>query len=338
MANSHPPLLRKETLCGAFISAAMMVIGCAHQPQPGSPLPPPDRDPNTLVTGQENMNDAIRFSQISRKGDPRIKRIIARLRQSTLGEEMYQYAVDKNLTFQWESGNKTRKGAYYFDKNRIVVDINHTDDGVISTLSHEIRHSWHDNTLDISSWKLDPVGKWQAWQFMEADSCAFNTYFVAEYQRETNHTLVSGSTFSREVTNSYAKKDPQLRDYMMDALEPCFALVVRYYQDEHLEVLRAYQKRYTGTFNHAAESGRYKHAFQSDFSPVTPDEKETLFSRFMNLTLDPGKAMPPASRPQDLLQWIGRQSGYKEPKDGTEMNAMQADFQRMRTLIIQELR
>ncbi|MGZ9096919.1 MAG: DUF6782 family putative metallopeptidase [Micavibrio sp.] len=339
MANSQPRLWRKGTLCGAFLGAAMAMTSCAHQPsQTGSPLPPTGRDPNALVTGEENMKDAIRFSEIDRRGDPRIKRIIARLRQSTLGEEMYQYAVDKNLSFQWETGVTTRKGAYYFNNNRIHVDVNHTDDGVISTLSHEIRHSWHDNTLNIPSWKLDPIGKWQAWQFMEADSCAFNAHFNAEYQRETGHTLVSRSTFSASVTNSYAKKDPQTRNYMKDALEPCFALVVQYYQDEHLEVLRTHQKGYTESFNRAAQSGRYNHALRSYFNPATPDEKAALFTRFMNLTLDPQKALPASSRPQDVLQWVGQHSSYKAPKDEAELNAMQLEFQRMRARIVQELR
>jgi len=291
-----------------------------------------------VITGEENMKDAIRFRDIDRRGDPRIKRIIARMRQSTLGEEMYQYAVDKNLSFQWETGVATRKGAYYFDKNRIHVDVNHTDDGIISTLSHEIRHSWHDNTLNIASWKLDPIGKWQAWQFMEADSCAFNAHFVAEYQRETGQTLVSGATFSASVTNSYAKKDPQARDYAKDALAPCFALVVKYYQDEHLNVLQAHQKNYTATFNRASQSGGYKQAFRSYFNPATPDEKTALFARFMNLTLDPQKAIPAASRPRDFLQWVERQSAYKEPKDEAVINALQAEFQRMREHIVHELK
>lgn len=333
MAKSHAPLFRSKTLCGAFLSAAMALTGCAHQPEQAAPASPTASTPDAEVT--QYSVEAIPFSQIERRGDPRIKGILARFRQSPLGEEMYQYAVDNDITFQWEYGRKDRKGAYYFANKKIVIDIIHSDDGVLTTLAHEIRHAFQDNTLKIAYWNLDPRGKWQAWQFMEADSCAFSTYYIAEHQRATNQTLRLDSSFNSDVTKSYMQKDAAGRSYVKDALEPCFKLVVKYYQKEHMSVLRDYQTTYRSTFNSAVSSGSYSAALASGFNPASGENKKSLFLRFMNLSFKPDGAQPPDT-PADFMDWLEQQSAYKAPADEEEIAAMQAEYDSMRQRMQQQ--
>ncbi len=338
MAKSHAPLFRSKTLCGAFLSAAMALAGCANSPPPPpGPVNPaqPRLDPVTVPNTARSF-ESIPFREIDHRGDPRLKGIIAKLRQSPLGEEMYQYAVGKDLEFQWEFGRKDRKGAYYFSEKRIAVDVIHTDDGVLTTLAHEIRHAYQDNTMNIASWKLDPQGKWQAWQFMEADSCAFSTYFIAEHQRTTGQSLNLDAAFNSDVTKNYTKKDAGTQDYVKDALEPCFALVVKYYRSEHLGVLHDYQKRYRDSFNDAVASGDYKRALDYNFTPSTPEYKTALFLQFMNLTLSPKNALP-QTNPSDFMKWMEQQSSYKVPEDEAEISSIQNEFYDMRQRIMNNL-
>lgn len=344
MAQSHQGALYNKALCSIFLSSVMVLAGCSNR-QPASESPPPLEPDATyditqaLKTGEENFDTAISFKNIQRDGDLRIRRIIARMRMSSVGEEMFQFAVKNDIEFQWEEGVKTRKGAYHYGINRITVDALHSDDGVLSTLSHEIRHAWQDKILDVTRWVLEPADHWRASQMIEADSCAYNAHFVANYNDETLYMLDLKNSFSQKVTRGYAEKPASERNYMDDGLDPCLNIVLRPYSTLHMSNLREYLSRNTMSFNEAATSRTYKMVYKSGFETLDIHRKSALFMRFVNNTLDSETILPEAKQmtAENFLGWIKERTPFRTPEDEEEVMMMENDFRAVRQKLINAL-
>ena len=362
MAKSHLGTAHSKKLCGIFLTSVMMLGGCSttqprgdtpppepeptphptHTPVPTPPPPPPPALYDTTkiqVTGEEEYQTPVLFSRLEKDGDPRIRRIIARLRMSSVGEEMYQYAARNNIQFLWETGEATRKGAYYYNHRRIVVDSWHSDDGVLSTLSHEIRHAWQHKTLNVTQWVLEPADHWRMSQMIEADSCAFNAHFVANYKDETGYMLNLRNSFSRRVSEDYTNKPAAERNYMQDALEPCLKTVLRPYSNLHMKNLRAHVSRNTQSFNEAATSRAYKIIYRSGFNTLDTNRKSALFMRFINDTLDSKTILPDATEmtAESFLKWVEERTPFRTPEDEQEVQQMEQDFRVMRQKLINAL-
>ncbi|MBI2234744.1 MAG: hypothetical protein HYU57_07175, partial [Micavibrio aeruginosavorus] len=153
---------RIQTTLGAiFMAAAQFLSSC------------------TPVTGEENLTGSTPLAQIQEQGDARLKRIVARLRSSTLGEQLYAYAVQGNTRIQWiTKGNKA--GAYSADNKLIELKVSMPDDALILTLAHELRHHWQFTALKLRTWINSPIQQWQLMRFVEADACAFTAHFSAQ--------------------------------------------------------------------------------------------------------------------------------------------------------------
>ncbi len=344
MAQSHPSAFQNVALRNIFFSSVIAMAGCSSAQH--IPESPPLREPDatydttqTLKTGEENLDTPVSFKKIHKDGDSRIRRIITRMRMSSVGEEMYQFAVKNDLEFQWEEGVASRKGAYHYGVHRITVDAMHSDDGVLSTMSHEIRHAWQDKVLNVSNWILEPADHWRASQMIEADSCAYNAHFVANYKDETGYMLDLKNSFSQKISRAYTEKPTVERSYMDDGLNPCLDIVLRPYSLLHMSNLREYLSRNTMSFNEAATSRTYKMVYKSGFETLDINRKSDLFMRFINNTLDDETILPEAKQmtAQNFLNWVQERTPYRTPEDEDEVRMMEQDFRAMRQKLINAL-
>ncbi|MGZ9096918.1 MAG: DUF6782 family putative metallopeptidase [Micavibrio sp.] len=346
MAKSHAPLFRSKTLCGAFLSAAMALTGCAH-----SPPPPPDQNnaematsslDDKFLTGEELLDHPVRINDISKDGDPRMQRLIVELQRSSLGRELYQYMLDEKLSLQWGTGDDKHAGIYYHDKDLIGLDARHPDDGLLSILVHEIRHAWQYRKLGVIDWTLSPKDRWQASRLVEADSCAFSVHFAAVHEKETGHLLDSSHNFNRLLTESYMYTPSDQRNYITGAVEPCFERISNFYDKLHMEIVSVYFNRSAQAHADAIQTNsarKYRRTFQSSFDTPDTSKKAALFSSFLTLTLDPKTGMAPQIKtlsPEDFLLWLERQTPVNDPAHITEINRMQSEFDAMQKQLLQD--
>lgn len=342
--------LDHKKLCGIFISALMAASGCGrNSPENGNAVPPHPHDNAELMksgigdeflTDEERINQPVRFDKIATEADPRTQRLIVQLQRSSLGREIYNYAIAEKLILQWEIDNDKRAGVYYHDKDLIVLDARNPDDDLLSTLVHEIRHAWQYRELGVTEWILSPQDRWRASRLVEADSCAFSMHFGSVHEQETGHQLDVSYSFNRLITESYMYTPRDQRNYLTGAVEPCFERVNYIYGDMHMETVKTYFDRSAKAYNDVANSGsprKYRRAFQSAFDTPDTQKKAALFSAFINITFDPKTgaiADIKSKSPDEFLNWLEKQTPVDNPANAAELGRMQTEFDTMRNRLL----
>jgi hypothetical protein len=361
MALSHLNTRRGKMLCGLFFGSTMALYGLTtahanddhpeHNDHPGHDdhahsLIAEEAIISTIeniqpVTGEERLNVAIPFADLPTHGDPRIKSLIAAFQRTALGREMYNYAVAEGTSLQWEADDDKRVGAYFHNKNLITLDARSSNDSIMLTLAHEIRHAWQFRTLDVTAWALSPKDRWSASRLIEADSCAFTAHYVADYHKETGIMLNAQKSYNRFLIEDYVKKPERQRDYIKDAFEPCFRKVEDYYNDLHVDAVKHYFNQNRAVYYRVENSNSLKNltnAFDSGFNMPPNNERARLFKGFFTLsvTKDGGTPVPQISRLDTLafLDWIAKQTPFTRPEDDVEVARMSAEFYAMRLQLL----
>ncbi len=64
-----------------------------------------------------------------------------------------------------------------------------TEESMMLTLAHEIRHSWHKRVVKMGELNLDPKRSWISDRIQEADCFAYEIHFGYEYEKATGKSL-----------------------------------------------------------------------------------------------------------------------------------------------------
>lgn len=356
MALSHLTTRHSKMLCGLFLGSAMALCGhaAAHDAAHSNDDQPRNDDHNHTslideavittiesmqpVTGEENLNVVMPFADIPTMGDARIKRLIETLRSTPIGREMYDYAAGQGTAIQWEVENDKRVGSFIHDKNVITLEARASDDAITLTLVHEIRHAWQFRTLNVNDWELSPRDRWNAARLIETDSCAYTVHFVADYNKQTGKTLDAKLNYNRLIVEEYREKPEDQRDYIKDAVEPCFRKVESYYNDMHLQMVTHYFKQNQIVYDRVENSNnrrKLNNAYDRGFDTPSNEGRATLFKKFfiMSVTKDDNAAPMPqidAMESSLFLDWITAQAPVTRTEDNAEIARMDAEFYAMR--------
>ncbi len=327
----------------------MASSGCGRDSRDGNDAPPPPRDNAELMkssigdeflTGEERVNQPVRFDKIATDADPRAQRLLAQLQRSSLGTEIYNYAIAQKLSFQWETDDDKRSGVYYHDKDLVAIDARSPDDDLLLTLAHEIRHAWQYRELGVTEWTLSPQDRWRASRLVEADSCAFSMHFGSVHEQETGHQLDARYSFNRLITESYMYTPRDQRNYLTGAVEPCFERVNFIYDALHMETVKTYFDRSAKAYNDVAGSTsprKYRRAFQAAFDTPDTQKKAALFSAFISISFDlkTGAIADIKSKsPDEFLNWLEKQTPVDNPANAAELGRMQTEFETMRNKLL----
>ncbi|MGZ9096920.1 MAG: DUF6782 family putative metallopeptidase [Micavibrio sp.] len=317
------PKALRPMLGAAFLAAAQLLSGC---------------NPVSPVTGEENLSGPVPFDKIQEQGDPRLKKIVAHLRKSTLGEQLYVYATKTGMQIEWKDKNDGTPGSYLLSKKIVTLYTGVPDANLTPVLAHELRHHWQNIEIDPNAWINGPVQQWQKARFIEADACAFTANFIAEYKDETGITLDLKYTYGTQASRNYVRLPKSERNYLRHAVNPCFTEIADYdsYEENHLEqaILRYNMTKLV--HEKALLTGEYQETYNQYLN--IPDDRglKAQFSKFITPGLDPDRVIPEirAATPEEFAQWMYRMT----PSRNAELiNAMQNHFEAMRQNIFQNI-
>jgi len=135
----------------------------------------------------ENVDDVLAAQDPARrkKDKARIRDIRRLMAKSPLGKELLKWADANNIRIEMD--HQTQAGGYYYQGYKIVaLSARNSNEQLVGTLAHEIRHAWQDSHGMIPSltqdWnKLQSAGDYITQiKFIEADAFA-----VGETVRQT---------------------------------------------------------------------------------------------------------------------------------------------------------
>ncbi len=183
----------------------------------------------------------------------RLDRIEARMRQTDLGRQLLKFADDQNISISMSDSkvmNPSPKDAIFIKGRNYSTYIllngeTKSDDEIMITIAHELRHSWHERTIKSGDLELDPRHHWLMRRIQEADAFAFEAHFAYEYEKATGRQLDLGDRWSAcDGKNPYLCVVEQYRRER-DAKKP----VDQAYSDLLENTLRhVHQMRYDKTF------------------------------------------------------------------------------------------
>lgn len=188
----------KKTALTALAAVALMG-GITHDSRPASALP------EAATTTQTADTAKVKYAV----SEARLDTIKAKIAMTPTGQALLDYAARENIRIEM-SDSKTMdddpkdnifiKGLNYGHLIRLNGDIA-SDDAIMLTLAHEIRHSWHDRTVKSDDMPLEPRREWLKRRIQEADCFAYEIHFAYEYEKATGKKLNIGN----RATNDYAK-------------------------------------------------------------------------------------------------------------------------------------
>ena len=134
----------------------------------------------------------------------RLDKIKERMRQTELGRELLQFAEDEQIRIGMSNSrtidsdpkdNLFTKGRNYSTYILLNGEMK-SDEEIMMTLAHELRHSWHQRVVKSDELDLDPRRHWLKRRIQEADAFAFEVHFGYEYEKATGKQLDIGDRFN----------------------------------------------------------------------------------------------------------------------------------------------
>jgi len=266
--------------------------------------------------------------------DARLHVIEANMRKTPLGQALLQFAADQHIRIVMSNSkemdpnpndNLTYKGRNYSTRILLNGDVS-SDDEIMITLAHEIRHSWHERQLHTNRMALDPQREWVKRRIQEADCFAFEIHFAYEYEKATGKTLNLGSRKNCDRRGGYA------------------CLLENYTKDRAaMPTEDAYSKLLERTFKHV-HAQDYDRAFVNDLDngwghvtdfaglgiifneKLTNPTTETEFARQMRRVATAG--LKPGTDPAALQSWTNADFSSLE-KTGPVDADVKADFDKI---------
>ncbi|MDF3024951.1 MAG: hypothetical protein K0R10_2312 [Alphaproteobacteria bacterium] len=181
------------------VAAFALIGGISHDSPPAHALPE--------VAAATQTADTVKVPYATSQA--RLDTIKAKIALTPTGQALIDYAVRENIRIEMSDSkamdddpkdNIFIKGLNYGHLIRLNGDIA-SDDAIMLTLAHEIRHSWHDRTVKSDELQLEPRREWLKRRIQEADCFAYEIHFAYEYEKATGKKLSIGN----RATNDYAK-------------------------------------------------------------------------------------------------------------------------------------
>lgn len=188
----------RKTALTALAAVALMG-GITHDSSPASALP----EAATATQTADTVKAPYATSQA------RLDTIKTKIALTPTGQALLDYAARENIRIEMSDSkamdddpkdNIFIKGLNYGHLIRLNGDIA-SDDAIMLTLAHEIRHSWHERTVKSDDLQLEPRREWLKRRIQEADCFAYEIHFAYEYEKATGKKLAIGN----RATNDYAK-------------------------------------------------------------------------------------------------------------------------------------
>ena len=178
----------RRTLC-TLTAAGALTFGFA-----GAASAQPAKPSATVAHHQPGKKPNYAYSQA------RVNAIEAKMRKTALGREMLEFAGDNGLTIRMSTSkvmdDKPNDGftiAGNYGGTQIRLNgVEKSDDQVMLTLVHELRHAWHDFAIHAGDMRLDPTRSLVRDRLLEADVFAFEIHFAYEYEKATGIQLHLG--------------------------------------------------------------------------------------------------------------------------------------------------
>ena len=181
----------KKTFGAAALCVMVGLGGCAT-------LQAETRDVRPAATAKAKsgkpQKQKYEFSQ------ERLDKIETRMKETELGRQLLQFAADQNISISM-SDSKTMdpnpkdtsfiKGRNY-GTYILINGETRSDDEIMITIAHELRHSWHERVIGSSDMAVTPRQHWLMRRIQEADAFSFEVHFGYEYEKATGRTLDLG--------------------------------------------------------------------------------------------------------------------------------------------------
>lgn len=221
--------------------------------------------------GEEDFHQSISFADLPAKGDNRIKYLIAKLRQSPEGENIYQFASRSGLHFRW-GGPGLAMGSY--EDGAMTAKPGFSDDVTLLTIAHETRHHWQHTVMDDVISQLEPIDQYAMKRLREVDACAYAAQFSADFKQATGRHLKTPTfglgLYGGSIAMDYAAMPPSKRDVMRDAYDPCMTAINsnKQYNKTHVKAVK--QHIMPASIPHGDTAPLYRAFFKISVAPAAP--------------------------------------------------------------------
>ena len=288
--------------------------------------------------GTENIGTTMSFANIHTNGDPRIQHLVHRMRQSAAGEELYQYAVRTNMAFTWY--NKKTGGALGLYKDHTsFLYTSMSDDHALATLVHEIRHHWQLSEIPFPYARMKPHDQYYSAQLREVDACAYTAHFAAAHKDATGERLaikfIWRPGYGSGIARDYADMDPQDRNYVRDAYEPCFAQV-NIYHKKHINFVSDVRDIVVEQAENATDSQTASSVYHEYFNRVSPAQITHMHRQHFTTDLVnnvPVTAIQAMTR-HDFKTWFNQNVSTQDPE---KLNQADADLNRTAKTLLETM-
>jgi len=192
---------KKSVLTVAAASALVLGTSAPH----AHTLSPLQRE---VITATQNAPAAAPVVKYAYSQE-RLDSITAKIALMPAGQQLLDFAVRENIRIEMSDSkamdddttdNIFIKGLNFGHLIRLNGDIA-SDDIIMITLAHEVRHSWHDRAVHSDELQLEPRREWLKRRIQEADCFAYEIHFAYEYEKATGKVLDLGN----RRTDDYAK-------------------------------------------------------------------------------------------------------------------------------------
>lgn len=270
-------------------------------------------------TGEENLSNAVALQDVPRIGDTRLKKVVARLRQGALGEELYNHALENNVDIIWENEDNAAAGSYNAETRLLTLDTRNSDAQLISVLAHELRHHWQYTATDINQLTLDPLRAWQTARLVEVDACAFTAKFITDYNENSAKKLDLSNKFGSKALAHYSAVPAGKRDYLQDAVLPCFKEIAGNdtYNDNHIGFTNTVASIYEEKYRISVQSKNYEILLGELAQMPNHTTVKHHFSQLLTSSLDPAKpeAAIQNATPEEFANWLQKMTKNEHSKE-----------------------
>jgi len=193
--------MRKSTL--GLTAAAAVVFGAGGCATPSYAAPTAVTEPAPVVLTQTTAPAPAKPAAyvMTAQEQARLDTLLTKMRKAELGREVLDYAEAQGLVITMSNSKEmdddpndgiTIRGT--FSGKTITLNADEkNDEELMLTLAHEVRHSWHKNTLHTNQLHTPPKKEWLMDRIQEADCFAFEIHFGYEYEKATGKKINLGS-------------------------------------------------------------------------------------------------------------------------------------------------
>jgi hypothetical protein len=156
------------------------------------------RPPAATIVKADKNRQKYEFSQ------ERLDKIEAKMRLTDTGAALLQFADDQHIRISMSDSkvmDSNPKDALFIKGRNYSTYIllngeTKSDDEIMITIAHELRHSWHERIIKSGDMDVTPRQHWLMRRLQEADAFSFEVHFAYEYEKATGKQLDLGDRWN----------------------------------------------------------------------------------------------------------------------------------------------